>query len=431
MKSSPTRTWRIHSVIAGLMFAIVVSGQASAEQGARREKPKPDTRRVEALGERTYARLEKARNAMAEERYNDAHQILGELSTAKLNDHERAIVEQTFGFLEASRDRYSTAAKHFERCLAIGTLPDAAMLSTRFNLAQMYLVMDRMSDAIREFELWFAQAENPDADAHYMLGSAYAHSGIFSKAHPHAVQAVSKSKAAHEQRMQLLVAVSFELQKYADAARVLRRLAARFPKKEYWMQLSGAYIELGDTRRALAAQEAAYEQGLLTEDQELLTLAQLLLQAEIPYEAAAVIRQGLDNGVLKPNAETWEMLAISYLQSRETEHAIEPLEKMAELTGDGNHYVQIGQIHVDNGRWGAARQALQRAVAKGGLKDPARAELLLGIANVREGDYSGARQAFSRATKDPKTSKAASAWLRRIDDEIALVEAEQHVLPAK
>jgi hypothetical protein len=69
--------------------------------------------------------------------------------------------------------------------------------------------------------------------------------------------------------------------------------------------------------------------------------------------------------------------------------------------------------------WSEAWGLLERAVAKGGLKGPGNAELLLGIAYYNDDQVGQARSAFQRATQYDKTQTAASNWITHIDTETA------------
>ncbi len=71
-----------------------------------------------------------------------------------------------------------------------------------------------------------------------------------------------------------------------------------YPKKDYWVQLSAMYGELKDQQQQLAAMETAYVQDMLTEEKELVNLAYLFLANEVPYKAAKVLDQGIDEGVM-------------------------------------------------------------------------------------------------------------------------------------
>jgi tetratricopeptide (TPR) repeat protein len=163
--------------------------------------------------------------------------------------------------------------------------------------------------------------------------------------------------------------------------------------------------------------EEAYEEGYLDEHRELVNLARLYLHNDIPYEAAKVLQKGMESGFVEQNAESWKLLADSFLQARERESAVAPLARAAELSEDGGLYVRLAQLEIDTERWGEARSALEAALAKGGLADTGNVYLLLGVANLREGRNAEARRAFTAAQKYEKTKGAAAEWLARLAEQ--------------
>jgi tetratricopeptide (TPR) repeat protein len=195
---------------------------------------------------------------------------------------------------------------------------------------------------------------------------------------------------------------------------VLVELIELFPKKSYWMQLAAVYAETGRHEKALTTVELVYMQGLLDQKGEYMTLAQMYLYNQIPYEAAELLKDGLDKGVLEKDAKTLQLLADSWLHARERERALVPLRQAAELSEDGNVYVRLGQILIDREDWAGAREALAAAIDKGELRHPGHARLLLGIANANEERWGEAERAFVAAREDEKTEKAANYWLQHL-----------------
>jgi tetratricopeptide (TPR) repeat protein len=407
---------------AALCALVLLASTAGGEEAKPRPKPKPQTRRVESSGKWAYTRLSRAQEALAAGKTAQALTSLNEMKGKldSLSANEKAMMWQSFGYVYSQQEQYAQAVDSFEKCLAEGALPEQAVVNTRYNLAQLYLVLEKYQKAIENFEIWFAAAENPSADAHYMLAAAYSQAEQPSKALPYARKAVAKAPAPKEAWLQLLLSLDFQLKEYGDATSVLRALIATFPKKTYWLQLAAAYSELGDRKRALATMELAYEQGFLTQEGELKNLAQLYLFNELPFAAAVLLEKELAAHRIASNVGNWQMLADTWLQARERKRAIPALERAAELSDDGNLYARLGQVHAAEEDWPAARKSLAAALAKGGLRDPADAQLMLGIANASESRWKEARTAFAAAQKYEKTRGAAAEWLQHIDEELTL-----------
>lgn len=209
----------------------------------------------------------------------------------------------------------------------------------------------------------------------------------FEAALPLAKRAVAMSEDnPREGWLRLLLGIHFSLEQYPEAAGVLERLVSLWPKKTYWMQISLVYATIGEGHKSLAALETAYREGFLTESRELVRLAQLYLQHEMPYKAAAVLEKGFEDELIEDTKRNWELLANSLIRAQELDRALVPLERAAELSEDGNLYMRIGQIHLEAGKRKKAAAAFSRAVEKGNLDRPDSANILLDVAGGRSGE---------------------------------------------
>jgi len=407
---------RMLALLCAAFFVLGAGGSFGADEP--RDKPKPQTKKVKSVGQWAYKRLNAAHEALAEEKYGEAISELADMKgNSKLNEHEKALMWQTYGYVYSAQGKYQQSIDAFEKCLALGGLPEVAQLNTLYNLAQLYVVREKYAQAAASFEKWFSQAPDPPAEAHYMYAIPLLQTGRKKEALTQAEQALQKAKVPKEPWLQLALSLYFENQRYRDAARILEILVTRFPKKQYWMQLSAVYSELNEHKKALGALEMAYLQGMLTDDRELTNLAQLYLFNEVPYKAARVLEKGMADGTIKASAETWEMLANAWLNAREREKALRPLEKAAAMSSKGQLYMRLAQVQIDREQWGAARGSLHKALAKGGLPDRGAAQFLLGIAAVSDSQWEDAQKAFEAAAEYDDRKQASHEWLAHIAQE--------------
>ena len=249
------------------------------------------------------------------------------------------------------------------------------------------------------------------------MGIAYFQLEDFDAAITQTKRAVEFRPEPRESWLRLLAALYAQKEDYENAAPVLEELVLRFPKKPYWVQLSLIYGAHENYRRSLSVQQVAYAQGLLTEDKELRRLARSYLFHELPYPAAQVLEKALEDGAIARDSEALELLANSWIAAREYERSLDPLRSAAELSEDGNLYVRLGQVHMQREAWNEASALLEKAVEKGGLKDPGNAELLLGIAYYNGAQVARARSSFLRARQHDSTRNAANRWITHLDTE--------------
>lgn len=396
-----------------LMVLLLAGGPAFADP--QPADPSTETRKVEPVGPWAYKRIERMHEDLRAERFDYVLDTLDEMKrNHTLNAHERALMWQGYGYAYIGTENYEKAAEALENCIAAGGLPFQAELHTRYNLAQILVMLERPDRAIVEFEKWFEHAGNPSPTAYYMAAMAYMQAGRRRDAIEHVDRALAGASEPKESWLQLKNAMLVEEKDLAAAESVLGELIERFPKKAYWMQLAAIYSETNRHERALTTLEMVYLQGLFDQESEYLTLAQMYLYNQIPYQAAAVLQDGLDKGIVADASKSWQLLADSWLAAREREQALPPMRRAAELAEDGNVYVRLAQLFIEREEWTEARAALDEALEKGDLKHPGHAQLFLGIALANEKKWEAAERAFVAAQREQATEQAAAYWLSQV-----------------
>jgi tetratricopeptide (TPR) repeat protein len=368
------------------------------------------------VSEWAYRKLNRAQELLGQNKPKEALVVMEEMAKRqRLNDHERALMWQTFGFIYSAQERYKEAAKAFEESLALNALPPGAALNTEFNLGQLYLTLGEDKRAVQVLSAWFKKAENPAPSAYYTMAMAYTRAKDLRTALTYAQEAVRRERKPIEGWMQLVLSLHFELKELARVAEDLKALISHFPKKTYFMQLSAVLAQLGDEARALAVMQLADEQGWLTSSSEVLNLAQYYAAQGIPIRTAERIEKGLAAGTLAREPKTLQLYATALLQARELDRAIEPLAAAAAVADSGDLYVQLGQLHLGREDWTRAAEALEKAIARGNLHDAGNTHLLLGVAYFSADKKPAARKAFEQAMSFERSRAAAEQWLRTME----------------
>ena len=369
---------------------------------------------AQTLSEITYKRLTKIHELIGEENYSEALQRLDKLvSSVKRDDYEHAMVLQTYGFIYAQRGDYPKAAEYFQRAIDLEALPPNQVAQMKYSLGQFHIATEQYRKGIKVLEEYFATTDQAiPPEARVLLATAYAQIKQYRKALPPLTQAIRESEDPKESWYQLKLALHYEQKDYSNSAKTLLEMVAKFPiKKEYWKQLSGIFMELRKDRDALAILALADRQGLLDEGKELKNLTNLFLYLDIPYKAAKTLDEAIRAGVVEADEETLEVLANSWLGARETERAIDVLERVAKITDDGELVLRLAYLYVEREDWRKVIPTLEKA-RKLGVKKPGQSALLQGIAATELGSHEQAIKAFSVALKYDSTKKQAQAWLQ-------------------
>jgi tetratricopeptide (TPR) repeat protein len=169
-----------------------------------------------------------------------------------------------------------------------------------------------------------------------------------------------------------------------------------------------------DYIKALSTLQIAYNAGIVTDDSDIRRLADLQLFNELPYRCGTTIDEALGKKLLKADAKLYEKQANCWISARDFGKAISPLNRAAEMAGNGDLFVRLGEVQIQRSEWGEAAKALQSGIRKGGLKDTGNAQLLLGIAHFNQKNYGPAGDAFNRARGFEKHRKMADGYLQLI-----------------
>jgi tetratricopeptide (TPR) repeat protein len=367
------------------------------------------------LGRRISRYLAAAGKKLDEKQPEEAERLLLRLDAKRLNPLQRAYVYRLLGAISYGNEEPKKAIGYFEEALKQEALPVRDENKIRFTIAQLHAQLEEWRDAVSWLNEWRRYEPNPDPLGFYLMGLAYYQMKDYDKAVEKVKEALARSTEPRESWMRMLYGIYTQEEDYTKATTVLEELLLRFPKKEYWVQLSLLYGARDDYKRSLAVQQVAYAQGFLTEDKELRRLARTYLYNDLPYPAAKVLETGLASGQIEPDAGAYELLANSWIAAREFDRALSPLQKAAELSKGGDLYVRLGQVHLQREEWEQAADSLEKGLEKGDLQKPGNAVLLLGIAYYNSDHRDRARQYFVRARGYDTTRKQADEWLAHLD----------------
>jgi len=248
-----SRIHRVGILLLTLVFALGVVG--SAEAARKKKKNKEDAGKNFTVSEQMHKKLTAAHEALESDDYQKAATVLRELEkrAKRLNPYERALIYQMLGMSQAGQEKYKQALVYFEKCLVDSALPNGAIVSTRFTIAQLYMATEEFGKAAQTLEKWLKEVETPNANAYYLLAAAYYQLEEVDKAIGPAETAIRIAKKPKPPWLQLLVGLYYETKQFPKAVKPLETLIMIDPKKGYWTQLSSLYAHLEQEEKSLAA----------------------------------------------------------------------------------------------------------------------------------------------------------------------------------
>ncbi len=405
-------------------FAPLSAAQA---QDSDAKPNQQETRRTPALRNKVYERLAEAQTAAEAKDWATASKILTSMIDAggkrSLNSYELANVYNLRAFIAYSQEDYNGALEAYRNVIAQPDIPLAMEINTRYTVAQLYFVQESWKQGVDALLEWFKMSETPPANAYILLGQGYYQMKDYDKALANTNRAISiyeeKGKLPKEQWYNLARFLYFEKNDVENTLDTLNQLLKYYPKKQYWVQLSHMYGEKKLESLQLAAMETAYVQDMLDKGTEQITMAYLYLNGEVPYKAAKVMERGLDDESIEGKSRNYEILGNSWRQAQEVTKSIPAMEQAAAKSDSGELYARLGNVYLDNDNNQKAITAINKGLARGGVKRPDTARLVLGMAYFNEKKYDKARKAFDAAARDKRSKKYAAQWMRYMESELA------------
>jgi len=285
-----------------------------------------------------------------------------------------------------------------------------------FQAAQLQYGRRHYEQASRLLDAWFC-AEPPDgipSPAFALRASLYLQEADYVDALEAIDEAIRLDDDPPESWYQLKVAAQYELEQYSGATETLEAMIAKWPgEKNYWVQLSQLLYRLRNVERSLAVLALAHLNGLLDTQADIQYLSSLYQEALDPYRAAEVLENGVRSGIVESSPYHWTRIAETWFAASETERALAAYREAAALSSDGRADLRRGFILVDLERWAEALEALDLALAKGGLDARGTGDgyLLRGIARFELGDFDAAETDWTTAERYDGVDRDARLWI--------------------
>lgn len=375
--------------------------QAQDAGGASEEAEERRTKRVPAMREQAFNKLSEAQEALDENNTSAALAALQEMAEQKgLNAYEAASMENMRAYIYFSNEDYTRAIRAYEKVLSyVPDVPLSLELGTMYALGQLYFVQEDYRRAIEYLNRWFDMVETPSTQAYVFLAQAYYQLNEFRNVIP-AVQtamdlAEERGDEIKENWWLLMRAAYYELEDFDKVIDILEVLVRDFPKKDYWVQLSGLYGQEGRQKKQIGTIWAAYVQGYLDKEREILNVSGLLQQEEAPYWAARVLEKAIEDDIVEANLRNLQSLGQAWQMAQNLEKAIPVYHRAAELADDGELYYRLAQLYLDRDDCDNSITSAERAISAGDLDRPGQAYMVKGMCEYNLARYDSALSTFS------------------------------------
>jgi hypothetical protein len=193
------------------------------------------------------------------------------------------------------------------------------------------------------------------------------------------------------------------------------KLLRYFPKEDDWARYLSRMTYKEKSEPVLLQWYRLYaDVGALTRPDQYLDYAQLATDSASHSEAARVLQKGVDSKVLTTDVHKASLAAARKKADSERQQlGAEEKQVQASSSSTGVMDAGLGLAYFSLEQYDKAVSSLDSGLKKGGLKNPDRYRMALGIAYFKKGDREQARSTFMAIPQDSPLAKAAAAWTVR------------------
>ena len=352
--------------------------QAKAEalypQATRAE---PDIKASPKLGKQLQKMIDSYNDQKFPETLAAANEILG---NSAANAYDKSLAAQLASQAAYNTDDNAAAKKYLLQVLEFNGLDNNGHFQSMLMLGQLQIQEDQTAEGLATLDKYFAESKSTKPEELIIKGQALYQLERYQEAIPVLKQAIAGAAEPKDNWNQLLMAALAEAGQTGEAVQAAEALAAKNPNdKKAQLNLANMYMQADQMPKAAAVMDKLRSSGQLTEEREYKQLYSIYANTENKEkDVIAVINEGLQKGILKPDYQVYLALAQSYYYSDQVPQAIEAWQKAAPLSKDGETYLNLARVLHSEGRVPEAKQAAQQALAKG-VKNQADAKKIINL----------------------------------------------------
>jgi len=404
-------------LVALVMVALAgpVLATAVVDTGAALAAPKQ-----QKVSEKVGKPLQEAQAAIQAKDYNKAIAKLDEAKAVeKRTPYENYVISQFETNAYVGLKQYDKAARAIQSTIDSGIAAPEEVMTLRKNLIQIYYSLKNYNAAVQSAQQYLSQ--NPgDTDMQVLVAQSQYLQGKCAEAGSTVKKLVDSARSAgkpvKEEWLQIQLSCAHKAKDANSMRDALEQLVRVAPSnKDYWRDLINAF-------RATNASDAMNLEsfrlmdriGTLTTADDYMEMAQVAVLLGVPGDGQRAIKQGYEKKVLGQGNEAGRHERLKKtvddaVAVDKTETAA--LEKEAASATTGEKDIAVAESYASYGQYDKAIAAYQSGIKKGGLKNPAAAQLRLGQALLAAGKKAEATAAFKAVKGDASYEKLASYWM--------------------
>ncbi len=404
---------KLNRFIKSLGLALLAAGLLTTAMQA--------TAADDKIGAKVGKPMKAAQEAIQKKQWDQAMAKIAEADAVSgKSAFEQFQINEFKGYVFLQQKKYADVARIYEQNLSSPKMP-ADQVNDRLKALVQLNTATRNYPKVIEFGDRWLKSDGRDVDTQVLVAQAH----YLQKDYKNAITIMQGAVKATEQAgkrvdenwLQLVRSSQQNLGDNKGASATLEKLVRLYPKKEYWDYLLSTQMRQKNSDRVtLNLYRLAEQVGVMDSPDEFVEMTEMLLDAGLPGEAKSVMESGYKAKVFettdKSSADRYtRRLNDAKARAAKDEQALPTFESDAKKAKTGQGDVALGMAYSSFGQYEKAANALSRGLEKGGVRDPAQARIMLGIANLKLGKNDEALKAFEKAKGDDAELKdVARLW---------------------
>ena len=361
----------------------VLYPDATRQEPEAKGSPKVQTK-LNKLIEAYNKALDQEDEAKATAGYTTARTLADEIiANGSANAYDKALAAQIASQAALNTDDEAAAEGYLKEAIDANALGNNQHFQLMLQLAQLQLQKDDYTNGFATLDKYLAESKSKRPADFAFKGQYLYQADRFAECIPPLKQAIETSTNPEDKVdnwTQILMVCYQEAGQLAEAVKVAEQLAAKSPNdKRAQMNLASIYLNSEQEAKAAAVLEKLRAAGLMTEEKDYRQLYLTYANMEgKEKDVIAVVNEGLQKGVVKPDYQTYLALAQAYYYSEQIPQAIEAWQKAAPLSKDGETYLNLARVLWQEDRIPEAKVAARAALDKG-LKKPDDAKKIIAL----------------------------------------------------
>ncbi len=361
----------------------------------------------------------------------DPGKQLSESSQLSLKDLELQINSMTNAYSKSSTGRYlarhyvngknySKAIEYYRTALSAEGLSGVANDVLLKELAGIYVLNKQYKEAIGSLDqLSSTPIKEQDTSIIILRAQAYYGLSDYLSVVETLDEIMPQGHTLSDLQLKQMLGLYYKSGSYVQSEKILQTLINRAPQIfSYWQQLTSIFLMQNKHKRALDQLSLARQKQLQFGTKDILLLADLYVANSAPEKGARLFQQAIAAGEIENNEKYNKRLFEYWLQARENEKATETLKRAIKHIKDFELFIRLAQLQMEQEDWQGMNSTMLFACQKT-LDDKyvSRANLLLGVSQLKLGDKTNARASFINSTLISGAGDKARAWLKYMNAE--------------